>query len=158
MTEATATDADLRVITINRTFDAPRELVFKAWTDPVELAKWWGPKYFTNPVCEVDPRVGGKLRIVMRGPDGGEHPMWGVFQEFMPPARIVFTNIAVDANDNPILDGLTTVTFADHGGKTRMTLHTIAVGLVEGAAQMLAGMEAGWTQSIDKLEALLTAG
>jgi uncharacterized protein YndB with AHSA1/START domain len=140
-----------RTVVITRTFDAPRELVFKAWTDAKHLAQWWGPKGFTNPICEVDARPGGALRIVMRAPDGAEHPMTGVFREVRAPARLVFTNVAVDRDGKPLLEGLTTVTFAEQGGKTKLTVESRAVGLVAYAARMLEGMEAGWTQSIDRL-------
>ncbi|HLL26843.1 MAG TPA: SRPBCC domain-containing protein [Xanthobacteraceae bacterium] len=145
-----------REITITRVFNAPRERVFKAWTDPKELAQWWGPKGFTNPVCEVDAKPGGALRIVMRAPDGGEYPMKGVFQEVVPPARLVFTNIALDGEGNHIIEGITTVIFEDQGGKTKLTLHTGGVATVDYAAAYLNGTEAGWTQSIDKLQALLS--
>jgi uncharacterized protein YndB with AHSA1/START domain len=144
-----------RQLVITRMFDAPRELVFRAWTDPEQVARWWGPKGFTNPVCEIDARPGGALRIVMRAPDGAEHPMKGVFREVVEPERLVFTNIAVDAQGDILLNGLTIVTFADQDGKTRLTVQTSAVGLAAEAAQMLAGMEEGWTQSIDRLEAYL---
>ena len=148
-----------RELVITRIFDAPRELVFKAWTDPKHLAQWWGPKGFTNPVCEMDVRPGGSLRIVMRAPDGVDHPMKGVFREVVEPERLVFTNVAVDAQGNHLLEGLTTVTFAEQGGKTKLTVRTNAAGLVAEAAQMLAGMEEGWTQSQDRLEAyLVTVG
>jgi uncharacterized protein YndB with AHSA1/START domain len=150
---ANAQSSPSRELTITRVFAAPRGLVFKLWTDPKHLAQWWGPKGFSNPVCDVDARPGGVLRIVMRAPDGAEYPMRGVFQEVVAPERLVFTNIAVDGDDRPLLDGLTTVTFAEHAGKTTLTVHTRAVGLVAGASRMLDGMEAGWTQSIDRLEA-----
>src|ERR1700722_19507303 len=130
-----------REVVFSRTFEAPRSLVFKAWTDPKHVAMWWGPEGFTNPVCEMDVRPGGALRIVMRAPDGAEHPMIGVFREVVPPERLVFTNIAVDKAGNPLIDGLTTVTFAEHTGKTKLTVQTGAVGLVAAATQMLAGME-----------------
>lgn len=144
-----------RELTIVRLFDAPRALVFKVWTDPKHLAQWWGPKGFTNPVCEVDPRPGGTIRIVMRAPDGAEYPMIGTFREVVAPERLVFTNAPVDADGNRLIDGLTTVTFADEGGKTRLTLHTQAKVLVPYAAQFLAGMDTGWNQSIDRLAALV---
>lgn len=144
-----------RELTIVRTFDAPPALVFQAWTDPKMMAKWWAPKHFTNPVCEADVRIGGALKIVMRGPDGSEHPMKGVFTEVVTNEKLVFTNIAVDAAGNHLLEGTTTVTFEEHAGKTKMTLRTRAVGKVPQAAFMLGGMEQGWTESIDKLEALL---
>jgi len=67
--------------TLTRAFDAPPTLVWKAWTDPKMMAQWFGPRDFTNPVCELDVRVGGSLRIVMRGPDGNDYPMKGVFLE-----------------------------------------------------------------------------
>lgn len=141
-----------RTVVITRIFDAPRELVFKAWTDPSHLAQWWGPKGFTNPVCEVDLRPGGTLRIVMRAPDGAEHPMMGVFREIAPPERLVFTNIAIDRDGKTLLDGVTTVTFAEWGaGKTRLTVESRAVARVDFASRMLEGMEAGWTQTIDRL-------
>jgi uncharacterized protein YndB with AHSA1/START domain len=141
-----------RELTIVRVFDAPRALVFKAWTDPRHLAQWWGPTGFTNPVCEIDAREGGALRIHMRAPDGSIYPMRGVIREIVVPERLVFTNIAVDASGNHLLEGLTTVVFAEEHGKTKMTLHTRAVAVVEMAAVYLQGMEMGWTQSIDKLE------
>ena len=145
---ATAND---RTVVITRVFDAPRTLVFKAWTDAAHLARWWGPKGFTNPVCEVDARPGGALRIVMRAPDGAEHPMTGVFREVVAPERLVFTSLAIDREGKPLLEGLTTVTFAEHGGKTTLTVESRAVGLVSYAGRMLDGMNAGWTQSIDRL-------
>ena len=140
-----------REVVITRIFDAPRALVFKAWIDPKHLKRWWGPAVFTNPVCEVDARVGGAWRIVMRSPDGIDYPCGGVYREIVEPERLVFTNIATDKDGNPILDGLTTVTFADQGGKTKLTLTTRAVALVEYAAAYLQGMEAGWTQSLESL-------
>jgi uncharacterized protein YndB with AHSA1/START domain len=142
-------------VTLTRVFDAPRILVWKAWTDPRMMAQWFGPRGFTNPVCELDVRVGGSLRIVMRGPDGNDYPMKGVFREVIVPKVLVFTNIATDNNGKHLLEGETTVTFAEKDGKTTLTLKTHAVGLEPIAPQMLAGMEAGWTQSIDKLQALL---
>jgi uncharacterized protein YndB with AHSA1/START domain len=147
-----------REVTITRVFDAPREVVFRAWTDARQLARWWGPKGFKNPVCEIDARPGGALRIVMRAPDGVEHPMRGVIQEIVPPERLVFTAVATDADDGPILEGLTTVTFVEHKGRTILTLRASAVAVVDHAAAHLNGMEVGWTQSIDRLAAEVAAG
>lgn len=140
-----------RELVIERVFDAPPELVFEAWTEPAHLARWWGPKGFTNPICEVDLRVGGAWRIVMRAPNGAEYPGGGIYREIVAPERLVFTNGALDKEGNPIIEGLTTVTFAAHGDKTKLTLRTRAVALVSYAAQMLDGMEAGWTQSLERL-------
>src|SRR5215475_1485763 len=142
-------------VTLTRVFDAPRALVWKAWTNPTMMAQWFGPRGFTNPVCELDVRVGGRLRIVMRGPDGNDYPMKGEFREVSVPERLVFTNIATDSEGKHLLEGETTVTFSEKGGKTTLTLKTYASGLVPIAPQMLAGMEAGWSQSIDKLQELV---
>ena len=155
---ADTTKAAEREITITRVFNAPRALVFKAWTDASELAQWWGPKGFTNPVCELDVRVGGAIRIHMRSPDGSVYPMKGEFCEIVPPERLVFTNIAVDAADKLIIEGLTTVTFIERGGKTTMTLQTRGRAVVDYAVGYLQGMEMGWSGSIDKLEILLARG
>jgi len=144
-----------RTVVITRVLDAPRELVWKAWTDPEHLAQWWGPRGFTNPVCELDVRRGGALRIVMRAPDGAEHPMRGVFREVVKPERLVFTAVAQDERGNALLEALTTVTFAEDAGKTKLTVHARAVGLATAAARMLEGMQAGWTQSLERLEAHL---
>ncbi len=141
-----------RELVITRIIDAKRELVFRAWTEPERVAQWWGPKGFTNPVCDMDVRPGGALRIVMRAPDGTEYPMTGVFREIVEPERLVFTNVAVDPQGKPLLDGLTTVTFAEHGDKTKLTLRTRATALIAAAAAMLEGMEQGWTQSLVRLE------
>jgi uncharacterized protein YndB with AHSA1/START domain len=146
-----------RELTITRVFDAPRALVFKAWTDPKHLAQWWGPQGFTNPVCEIDARLGGVLRIHMRGPAGGIYPMKGVIREIVAPERLVFSNIAVDLSGNTLLEGLTTVVFAEEHGKTKMTLHTKAVAVAQIAIAYLRGMEMGWTQSIDKLQAFVSS-
>ena len=145
-----------REVTITRVFDAPRALVFKAWTDPRHLAQWWGPEGFTNPVCEFDAHVGGALRIHMRGPDGAVYPMKGVIREIVAPERLIFSSVAVDAAGKHLLEGLTTVTLAEQNGRTKMTMHTHAAAVAEIGVGYLQGMEAGWTQSIDRLEGLLT--
>ena len=140
-----------REVVITRIFDAPRELVFKAWLDPKRLRAWWGPHKFTNPVCELDARVGGKWHVVMRGPNGMDYPCGGVYREIVEPERLVFTNIATDDKGNPIIDGLTIVTFEEQNGKTKLTLKTRGTALVDYAAAYLTGMEAGWTQSLERL-------
>ena len=83
---------------LTRVFDAPRALVFKCWTDPRLIAQWWGPHGFINPICELDVRPGGSWRIVMRGPDGADHPAKGVYREIVEPERIVWI---IDHSDLP---------------------------------------------------------
>ena len=150
-----AIDARTRKLTLTRIFDAPRALVFRAWTDPAMLARWFGPRMFTNPVCECVPRVGGEIKIVMRAPDGTEHTMKGIFREIVKPEKIVFVNNAYDSSGTQHLEGLTTVLFADEGGKTKLTLTTIATGLTDLSEMMLAGMNEGWSQTIDRLGELI---
>jgi uncharacterized protein YndB with AHSA1/START domain len=138
-------------LVLTRVFDAPRELVWKVWTDPKHVARWWGPHGFTNPVCELDVRPGGAIRIHMRGPDGTVYPMTGVYLEVVEPERIVFTSAALGADGNPVFEVLTTVTFAEQGGKTKQILHARVIKMTAQAAPYLKGMEAGWTQSLERL-------
>ena len=121
------------------------------FTDAKHLAAWWGPHGWTNPVCEADPRPGGKILIHMQAPDGSAHPMGGVFHEIVPHERIVFTTFV----DMP--DGKRVIEVAQHravrgeGGKTKVILQRAPAASPISRANMLAGMEAGWSQSLDKL-------
>ena len=144
-------------LVLTRILDAPRELVFKAWTDVERLKQWWGPKNFTNPVCEIDPRPGGAIRIHMRAPDGTVYPMTGVFLEIVAPACLVFTSVALDKNGHALFEILNTVTFAEHAGKTKLTLRASVSKATAEAAPHLAGMEQGWGQSLDRLAGTVTA-
>lgn len=139
-------------LVLTRDFDAPRELVWKVWTEPEHLAQWWGPKYFTNPRCEVDLRPGGTMRIDMADPDGNVYPMKAVFHEIVEPERLVFTSRAIEDDEgNPLLETLNTVTFAEHEGKTRITMEANVLVATPEAADALEGMEEGWIQTLDKL-------
>jgi len=131
--------------------------VFKAWTDPKLVAQWWSPRGFTNPVSELDVRPGGAILIHMRGPDGVIYPMTGVYHEVVVPERLVFTSSALlDEEGRPELEVLNTATFEEEGGKTKVTLQAVVVRATPGAASALAGMEEGWSQSLDKLAELLS--
>lgn len=147
----TPTANEKQELVLTRVFDAPREVVFEAWTDPRHLVQWWGPKGFTNPVCEADARPGGAIRVHMRAPDGTVYPMTGVFDEVVRPERLVFTSTPLDAQGNPMFEVLTTVTFAEQGQKTKLTLQATVVKLTDAAAPYLQGMEMGWTQSLERL-------
>ena len=138
-------------LVLTRVFDAPRELVFKAWTERARLERWWGPKGFTNPVCEIDPRPGGAIHIDMRGPDGTVYPMFGEYREIAPPERLVFTSKALGPNGQPMFEMLNTVTFADRGDKTELTLHVRALTLTGDAAGPLQGMTQGWSETLERL-------
>lgn len=146
-------------LTITRVFDAPRELVWKAWTDPKILEKWWGPRGVTNPVCEWNAKPGGNINIVMlAGKElgnfaGQKWPMTGTFKEVTPQSRIVYISNALDDVKNIMLEAETTVDFEELEKKTKMNLHVIVTKADEKkAAFALQGMEMGWNQSIDKLQ------
>ncbi len=143
------TDRDL---ILTRTFDAPRQLVYRAWTDAAHVANWWIPgPGFTAPVCEIDARTGGTLRIDHRGPDGVVGRNTGMFFEAVEPERVVFTMNLLDDASHAIIAALNTVTFEGQDDKTRLTLHTRAVHLAPEAAAAVAGMEEGWSNSLDHL-------
>ena len=136
-------------------FDAPRDLVWQAWTDPEMLAQWFGPRGFTSSVPEWDLRVGGALRIVMHGPDGNDYPMKGMFTRGRSRRSGWCLRISRSMATAIICSKATPRDAEREGGKTTMVLTSHAVGRVPFAPQMLAGMEAGWTQSIDKLGELV---
>ncbi len=150
-----AKELPARELVITRVFDAPRELVFRAWTDSKHMAQWWGPKGFTNPVCELDVQPGGSILIHMRGPDGVVYPMTGTYQEVVEPLKLVFTSAALDEKGNSMFEVLTTVIFAEQGGKTKQILRARVIKKTAQAAPYLAGMEAGWTQSLERLDAFV---
>ena len=145
-------------LVLDRVFDAPRELVWGAWTDQEQLTQWWGPGRFTNPVCRVDVRPGGAIYIEMRAPNGTIYPMSGTFLEVVAPERIVFSSGALDAEGKVLFEIMTTVTFSDLGGKTALKLEAKILSETALAPQHLAGMEQGWNQSLDRLGELVTKG
>lgn len=136
-----------RVLIITRTIAAPRELVFKVWTQPEHLVRWWGPKDFTLPVCEQDFRTGGKYRFCMLAPDGFECWVSGEYKEIIEPERIVFTWIRPPMDDLPERTNLVTVTFEACGDKTNLTLHH-AIFMTTGDRD---GHNVGWSQCMDRL-------
>lgn len=143
-----------RELTLKRFFNAPRKLVYSCWSESEKMKKWWGPSGFTNPVCRIDFRAGGEFYVEMQGPDGGNHPMAARYTEVMPHDMLAFTFEAV-VDKKVALKGLTTVTFQDQGAGTLLTMHTKADGQMAIAEQMLQGMEAGWSQSLDKMAEVL---
>jgi uncharacterized protein YndB with AHSA1/START domain len=146
-------------VTIRRTFDAPRERVWEAWTDPEQVAQWWGPHGFTVPHCELDVRPGGSFHIDMRGPDGTIYPDSGVFHEIEEPARLVATSRAFeDEGGTYQLEVRETVTFEDRGGETELTLRAEVITATPEVADALGGMEAGWSQSFEALADVVATG
>jgi len=147
-----------RELHLTRTFDAPRALVWKAWTDPKMVAQWWGPRMFDTPLCQVDARSGGLITIHMRGPDGNIYPMKGIFTEVVEPERLVFTSYAMMTPDgDPFLELRNTVTLSEERGKTTLKVDVVVVKATAEAESPLAGMNQGWNEQMDKL-VLFVAG
>jgi uncharacterized protein YndB with AHSA1/START domain len=147
----------VKELLITRVFNAPRELVFSMWTDPKHFAKWWGPKNFTAPVCELDARPGGAILIHMQGPDGIPFPVTGVFHEVKRPERIVYTSFAFGTAEEPGIEALNTLEFIEHGDKTTMRLHVSVIRVSAEIEPALGGMSEGWGQSFDKLDEEISA-
>jgi PhnB protein len=160
-----------REMKLTRVFDAPRALVWAAWTDPTQLAQWWGPRGFRADVT-IDLRVGGAYAIVMLAPDGGENPMRGVFEEVATPSRLVMT---VDCTGMPQqwLDIYNAsrgvagapprwrriVTLEDApGAKTLLTVRDLFEDQLDREAHVKLGAEMGWGESFERLDVLLGGG
>jgi uncharacterized protein YndB with AHSA1/START domain len=156
-----ATPKNKKDVVVRRIFSAPRERVWKAWTEPEELKKWWGPKNFTSPVSRIHLREGGKYLHCMRGPDGKEYWSTGVYREIVPGELLVATDSFSDPKGKVVpasyygMPGkwpqelLVTVTFREQDGKTRMTLRHQGIP----AGKMRSLCEQGWKESFDKLAA-----
>jgi uncharacterized protein YndB with AHSA1/START domain len=137
-----------RELVITRVFDAPRELVFKVWTDPRHAKNWWGPKDYPATHLEMDVRPGGAWRGRLRSiNDGRELGLGGVFREVVAPERVVFT-FAWEEEGERGLETLVTVTFAEQDGKTRMTFRHAPFQSFEERD----GHQGGWSSSFDRLE------
>ena len=135
-------------LVITRVYDAPRSLVFAAWSTAQHVMRWWGPSGFSVPEATVDFRAGGVFDLCMRGPDGTDYWMRGAFREIVAPERIIFTSI-IDAQARQEI--ATTVTFAEEGGKTTITVRqTVPVNPF-----MARGQRQGWTESLERLAARL---
>jgi uncharacterized protein YndB with AHSA1/START domain len=149
------TNVDENELVITRIFDAPRELVFKVWTESEHLKHWWGPKGFTLGVSKLDFRPGGVFHYSMHSPDG--HEMWGkfVYREIVAPEKIVFINSFSDAEGNTVrapfsptwpLEILNNMTLAEHEGKTTLTLRGGPINATEDEHKTFTGMHEGMQQ------------
>jgi uncharacterized protein YndB with AHSA1/START domain len=155
VTEKRNSSGDIEEVVVTRVLNAPRAMVFKAWTDPAQVSEWWGPQRFTNRIRKWEPRPGGVIDLDMIGPDGTAYPMSGTIKTISEPDSIVFTS-AVPGPDGPVFEVLTKITLVESGGKTTLTMHARITSRTDAAAQFLAGMEAGWTQTLERLDALLS--
>lgn len=148
---ATKTETAQRELTIRRVFDAPRELVFKAWTEPERVLHWLGPKGFTGLEFRIDDEPGGTWHARMRGPDGKEYANGGRVLEYVEPETLSYT-FAWD--DSPEEEMVVTITLTEVAGKTEMTFHQAVFPSVESRD----GHQGGWSESFDRLtEYLATA-
>jgi len=152
--------ADDPVITITRMFDAPRELVWRAFTDPSYLARWFSPSGLSTPRCEVDVRPGGAWRIDMRTPDGTVYPNQGVYLEVVEPERLVWTDVVDETNapawgETAPPSAVNTARFDDLGGTTKLTLTIRLASPADRDAMLAQGAVEGWNSSLDQLAELL---
>jgi uncharacterized protein YndB with AHSA1/START domain len=159
MVEKSTSSAKEPELVITRIFDAPRELVFKVWTDPEHVMRWWGPKDFTAPYCTIDLRLGGVFHYCMRSPEGKDYWSKGVYREIVVPEKIVATMYFSDKEGNFVepteygigpdfpSEMLDTVTFTVHeSNKTKLTLHrNTALSISKRYME-----DQGWNQSLDR--------
>jgi uncharacterized protein YndB with AHSA1/START domain len=147
---ARSNDPTLPELTITRVFDAPRSLVFEAWTKDEHLKKWSAPKGLTLPFSQGDLRVGGEWKAIMLTPEGVELKLGGVYREIIPNELLVFTHIW-EEDDGPGPESIVTVRFEDENGKTRMTFTQSGFK----SKESLAGHSEGWGECFDLLDELL---
>jgi uncharacterized protein YndB with AHSA1/START domain len=140
-----------REIVITRVFDAPRELLWNAWTDPKQVVRWWGPRGFTTTIHEMDVRPGGRWVQTMHGPDGTDYPGESVFLEVVEPERIVYT-ILGGKKDEPAHQFEATWTFEAQGDKTKLSLRMFFPSLEarEDVVRKYGAIEGG-NQTLDRL-------
>jgi uncharacterized protein YndB with AHSA1/START domain len=137
------TEAAKHEIVVTRLFDAPRALVWKAWTQPEHMMRWWGPKGYTTPSCEMDVRPGGALRLCMRSSDGVDLWVRGVFREVVEPERLVFAAV----NDADLdAETVIAVTLEDQGGKTLLTMRQTFA-----KPEVSRGAKEGWASGFERL-------
>ena len=155
-----ASQPEVREFVITRVFDAPRDLVFKAWTEPERRMRWWGPNGFTTPYCKIDLRPGGVWHYCMRSPEGKNYWGKGIYREVVEPSLLVCTDYFSDAEGNLVqpahygmnadwpAEMLVTVTFSEHKGKTNLTVEqTVSESLAKSV-----GAVQGWNESFDRLD------
>jgi uncharacterized protein YndB with AHSA1/START domain len=151
-----AAPAANRELSFSRLINAPREKVFRAWTDPELLKQWFAPLPWTTPRAELDVRPGGSNLIVMRGPNGQEFPNQGVYLEVVKNERLVFTDAYSRAWEPAAKPFMTVIlTFEDHSGKTKYTVRVRHWTEADRETHEKMGFHTGWGQCADQLEALV---
>ena len=142
-----------REIIVTRVFDAPRELVFKAYTDPALIPQWWGPRGYTTIVEKMEVRVGGAWRFINRTPEGNEFGFRGTYRELVPPQRLVYT---FEYEGVPGHVALETITLEEYSGRTKITDKILFETVEDRDGMIKSGMESGATESQDRFSELLT--
>ena len=141
-----------REIQMTRVFDAPRELIFEAYTSCEHLARWWGPRKYELSSCEMDFRPGGKYRFVHTGPDGEKEAFRGEYREIVEPERIVST---FEWEGLPGHISVDTLTLVEENGKTRYTSTSLFDSVEDRDGMLQSGMEGGANESMERLDELL---
>jgi uncharacterized protein YndB with AHSA1/START domain len=165
MEQTEQTEQAGRELVIERVLDAPRERVFKAWTDPKQVVHWFGPKGFTLTIHEMDVRPGGVWRYIMHGPDGIDYPNKVVYTEIVEPERLVYahgsdTEPGKAPNKADVSEQFqVTVTFAEQNGKTKLTMKMLFASVAEREKAVTeVGAIEGANSTLDRLAAHLAAG
>jgi uncharacterized protein YndB with AHSA1/START domain len=148
---AKVTTPSEREIVITRVFDAPRTVVFDAWTKTEHVVHWWDPSGVPLAICEIDLRPGGAFRFVNGGPGGAEHPFAGTYREIVPPERLVF----VPQNSPSDTESFALLTFHESEGKTTLTLTMMCATRVDRDALLKMGVDVGTIRTLDNLEEYL---
>jgi uncharacterized protein YndB with AHSA1/START domain len=148
-------DGNEATVVMTRVFDAPRSRVFEAWTRAEHLGKWFAPRGFTISECAADARPGGVFRMRWRAPWGGTYSVRGRYREVLPPERLVIACTLDDEQGASRLEEMIEVCFEQTGSRTTLVLNSTARGTGAKAPSMLAGMQKGWTQTVDRLGVLL---
>jgi uncharacterized protein YndB with AHSA1/START domain len=140
-----------RTLVLSRVFDAPRALVYKVWTAPEHLARWWGPRGFTLISYKADARVGGAYRFGVRSPANTEHWAHGIYREITPPETLAFTHAWENPDGSPKHETVVTLTFAEQGEKTKLTLKQTLFETVTSRDLH----QGGWSSTFELLEEYL---
>lgn len=149
---ASAHDSQGASLVLNRTLDAPRDLIFEVWSHPKHIVNWWGPNDFKLPFCEMDFRIGGAYRFCMRSPEGEDHWVAGVYREIDEPRKIAFTWIREDTAGRALCDTLVTIELEDLGGRTKFTLTQSGFDSVSYRDEHIDG----WSQCLDRMAAYVS--
>lgn len=147
-----------RTLTFTRDVDAAPAVVWDAWTSAAAIRRWWAPRHFTVADCEADPAPGGALRVVLAEGDGTRHVATGRYMALRRPRALSFALAPLDAEGQPLFDAVHDVRIGRRGDGARIAMTVEVRDVRPEAAPVLAGMEPGWTQTLERLAATLAEG